>query len=61
MRKNANKQVIDRVIRVLKRTNEYEHALKQKKTRLIEKIKENIVIKRWVLLILVVIFVIIEC
>jgi hypothetical protein len=46
MRKNANKQVIDRVIRVLKRTNEYEHALKQKKTRLIEKIKENIVIKR---------------
>jgi hypothetical protein len=28
---------------------------------LIEKIKENIVIKRWVLLILVVIFVIIEC
>ncbi len=45
-RKNANKQIIDRIIRVLKRTNEYEHELKKKKIRLIEKIKKNIVIKR---------------
>jgi hypothetical protein len=61
MRKNANKQIIDRIIRVLKRTNEYENASKKRKIRLIEKIKENIVIKRWVSFIFVVIFVIIEC
>jgi hypothetical protein len=61
MRKNANKQIIDRTIRVLKRTNEYENASKKRKIRLIEKIKENIVIKRWVSFILVVIFVVIEC
>jgi hypothetical protein len=46
MRKNMNKQIIDRIIHVLKRTNEYEHASKKKKIRLIEKIKENIIIKR---------------
>ncbi len=46
MRKYVNKQIIDRIIRVLKRTNEYEHTLKKKKIRLIEKIKKNIVIKR---------------
>jgi hypothetical protein len=46
MRKNANKQIIDRIIRVLKRTNQYENALKNEKIRLIEQIKEKIVIKR---------------
>jgi hypothetical protein len=46
MRKNANRQIIDRSIRVLKRRTEYENATKKKEIRLMQKIKENIVIKR---------------
>ncbi len=61
MRKIADRQIIDRAIRVLKRTIEYENATDEKKSRLIQKIKKNIVVKRWVLFILVIIFVIIEC
>ncbi len=45
MRKNANKQVIDRDIRVLKQTTEYENARDDEKIRLIQKMKENIAIK----------------
>jgi hypothetical protein len=46
MRKIADRQIIDRAIRVLKRTIEYENATDEKKSRLIQKIKKNIVVKR---------------
>ncbi len=41
MRKNANRQIIDRSIRVLKRTAEYENATKEKKIRLMQKIQRE--------------------
>jgi hypothetical protein len=46
MRKIINRQIIDRAIRVLKRIIEYENATNEKKNRLIQKIKKNIVVKR---------------
>jgi hypothetical protein len=46
MRKIADRQIIDRAIRVLKRIIEYESATDEKKNRLIQKIKKDIVVKR---------------
>ncbi len=61
MRKIIDRQIMNRTIRVLKRIIEYENVTNEKKNRLIQKIKKDIVVKRWMLFILVVIFVIIEC
>ncbi len=46
LRENANRQTIDRSVRVLKRTIEYELTTKKNKIRMIQKIKKNIVAKR---------------
>ncbi len=51
MRKIADRQAIDRGIRVLKRTIEYESATDEEKGRLVQKTKEDIVVKRLVLFI----------
>ncbi len=61
MRKIIDRQIMNRTIRVLKRIIEYENVTNEKKNRLIQKIKKDIVVKRWMLFILVIIFVIIEC
>jgi hypothetical protein len=46
MRKIIDRQIMNRTIRVLKRIIEYENVTNEKKNRLIQKIKKDIVVKR---------------
>jgi Fe2+ transport system protein B len=46
LRKNANKSIIDRNVKMLKRISEYENVSNQEKKLLIQKCKNRIVIKR---------------
>ncbi len=46
MRKIIDCQIMNRTIRVLKRIIEYENVTNEKKNRLIQKIKKDIVVKR---------------